>query len=98
MPPEKFKIFSALLLAKNSIALIEDFAAEAGLDPLALAVAWVARHKAITAPIISARNQAQLAPSLQAAEIDMNDQFYQVLCDLTPTPPPATDRGWPCIP
>ena len=76
----------------KAAARLQIIAAKAGFDPLALAVAWVARHKGVTAPIISARNQAQLAPSLQAAEIEINDQLYQVLCDLTPTPPPATDR------
>ena len=70
----------------EAAAKLKIIAAEAGLTPLALAVAWVARHKGITAPIISARNQAQLAPSLQATEIDMNDQLYQVLCDLAPHP------------
>ena len=76
----------------EAAAKLKIIAAEAGLDPLALAVAWVARHKGITAPIISARNQAQLAPSLKAADIDMDEQLYQALCALAPTPPLATDR------
>ena len=71
---------------------LQQIAAEAGFDPLALAVAWVARHKAITAPIISARNRAQLAPSLLAADLAMDEGVYQALCQLAPTPPPATDR------
>ncbi len=73
-------------------ARLQSIAADAGFNPLTLAVAWVARHKAITAPIISARNRAQLAPSLQSASIDIDEQLYQVLCALAPTPPPATDR------
>ena len=71
---------------------LQNIAADAGFNPLALAVAWVARHKGITAPIVSARNRAQLAPSLEAAKINIDDQLYQSLCSLTPTPPPATDR------
>ncbi len=71
---------------------LKAIASEAGLNPLSLAVAWVARHKAITAPIISARNRDQLAPSLLAADLQMDDAVYQALCQLAPTPPPATDR------
>lgn len=71
---------------------LKAIASEAGLNPLSLAVAWVARHKAITAPIISARNRDQLAPSLLAADLQMDDAIYQALCQLAPTPPPATDR------
>ena len=71
---------------------LQEIAEQAGLDPLSLAVAWVARHKAITAPIISARNRGQLAPSLRAADLVLEDEVYQALCRLAPTPPPATDR------
>lgn len=71
---------------------LQDIAAQAGLNPLALAVAWVARHQAITAPIISARNRVQLAPSLRAADLVMDEAVYQALCRLAPAPPPATDR------
>jgi len=71
---------------------LKAIASEAGLNPLSLAVAWVARHKAITAPIISARNRDQLAPSLLAADLQMDDAVYQALCQLARTPPPATDR------
>ena len=71
---------------------LQEIAEQAGLDPLSLAVAWVARHKAITAPIISARNRDQLAPSLRAADLALEDEVYQALCRLAPTPPPATDR------
>ena len=71
---------------------LQEIAAGAGQDPLALAVAWAARHKAITAPIISARNRTQLAPSLLAADLVMDEAVYQALCQLAPTPPPATDR------
>ena len=71
---------------------LQEIAAEAGVGPLALAVSWVARHKAITAPIISARNRVQLAPSLLAVDFEMDEALYQTLSQLAPTPPPATDR------
>ena len=58
---------------------LQEIAAQVGLDPLSLAVGWVARHKAITAPIISARNRDQLAPSLRAVDLALEDEIYQGL-------------------
>ncbi len=69
-----------------------DFARANGYNPVSLAVAWVAAHPAITAPIIGARNTAQLEDSLNATGIEMTDELYHQLAALTPTPPPATDR------
>ena len=75
--------------AANSLS---EIAAELGTNPAALAVAWVAKNPAITAPIISARNIEQLAPSLAAADITLDSDIYARLNALVPTPPPATDR------
>jgi len=68
------------------------FARDHGFDPAGLAVAWVASHPAVTAPIIGARNLAQLEGSLQSLEIDMTADLRQAVSDLSPEPPPATDR------
>jgi len=68
------------------------FAREHSVHPATLAVAWVARHPAITAPIIGARNLEQLEPSLAAGELDLDDDMYAELCALSPAPPSATDR------
>ena len=67
-------------------------AAEVGVSPITLAVAWVAYHPAITFPIISGRNPVQLAPSLAAVNYELDGALYARLSALTPTPPPATDR------
>lgn len=64
-----------------------------GIHPVTLAIAWVAAHPAITAPIIGARNLEQLTPALSALDIAMTPDLYAELCALTPTPPPATDRS-----
>ena len=69
-----------------------EFARTHGYNPVPLAVAWVAHHPAITAPIIGARTLDQLAGSLGALEIDMTADLYEAISDLAPTPPPATDR------
>jgi aryl-alcohol dehydrogenase-like predicted oxidoreductase len=68
------------------------FAEEHGYDPVALAVAWVAHHPAVTAPIIGARTLDQLEGSLGALDIDMTEDLRAEVSALSPTPPPATDR------
>jgi aryl-alcohol dehydrogenase-like predicted oxidoreductase len=70
-----------------------DFSHEHGFEPASLAVAWVAGHPAITAPIIGARNLAQLEGSLKALEIEMTPELRAEISALSPAPPPATDRN-----
>ena len=67
-------------------------AAERGLSPATLAVAWVMAHPAITAPIIGARNLEQLEASLAALDVDMTPEWYAEISALSATPPPAHDR------
>jgi aryl-alcohol dehydrogenase-like predicted oxidoreductase len=69
------------------------FAKERGFEPASLAVAWVASHPAVTAPIIGARNVVQLEGSLKAAEIKMTSELRAEISALSPEPPPATDRS-----
>ena len=66
---------------------------EAGVSPVSLAVAWVARHPAVTCPIIGARSVEQIEPVLKAPEIVLTAELYQRLSMLAPAPPSATDRG-----
>ncbi len=68
------------------------FAHEANVHPVSLAVAWVAGHPAVTAPIIGARSLEQLQPSLDALNIEMTEDLRAQISALTPAPPPATDR------
>jgi aryl-alcohol dehydrogenase-like predicted oxidoreductase len=65
---------------------------EVGISPVSLAVAWVARHPAVSCAIIGARSVAQIEPALIAPEIPMTDELYARLSALAPAPPPATDR------
>ena len=64
-----------------------------GVQPPALAVAWVMAHPAVTAPIIGARSLEQLAGSLAALDIAMTPELRAELSALSPEPPPATDRS-----
>jgi len=68
------------------------FSRERGFVPPALAVAWVASHPAVTAPIIGARNLEQLEGSLKSLEIEMDATLRNEISALSPEPPPATDR------
>jgi aryl-alcohol dehydrogenase-like predicted oxidoreductase len=68
------------------------FAAEAGLNPATLAVAWVMASPAVTAPIIGARNMSQLADSLAALDVVMTPELRAEVSALSATPAPATDR------
>ncbi|PEN14855.1 aldo/keto reductase [Longibacter salinarum] len=68
------------------------FARDNGFDPVSLAVAWVAHHPGVTAPIIGARNVDQLEGSLGALNINMTPELREEISELSPTPPPATDR------
>jgi aryl-alcohol dehydrogenase-like predicted oxidoreductase len=68
-------------------------AEERGLHSATLAVAWVMAHPAITAPIIGARNLAQLEASLAAADVPMTAEWYAEISALSIEPPPATDRS-----
>jgi aryl-alcohol dehydrogenase-like predicted oxidoreductase len=70
-----------------------ELARELGRHPAALAVAWVASHPAVTAPILGARNLEQLEPVLAAAEISLEPELRARISLLSATPPPATDRN-----
>jgi aryl-alcohol dehydrogenase-like predicted oxidoreductase len=68
------------------------FADDLGVHPVTLAVAWVARHPAVTCPILGARRAEQLEPSLAAASYVMPDEQWNQISALTAPVPPATDR------
>jgi aryl-alcohol dehydrogenase-like predicted oxidoreductase len=68
------------------------FCRERGLHPVSVAVAWVAAHPGVTAPIIGARNVEQLTASLGSVKIDMTPALRAEISTLSRTPPPANDR------
>lgn len=69
------------------------FARQNGRSPVALALAWVAAHPAVTAPIIGSRNLDQLKACLASIEIRLSEEEYAAISALSPTPAPATDRN-----
>lgn len=76
----------------EAAAALAGIGQELGVSPATLAVAWAARHPAVTGPILSARTVEQLQPSLAAIGYQMSDELYARITALTPTPAPATDR------
>jgi aryl-alcohol dehydrogenase-like predicted oxidoreductase len=68
------------------------YAAEAGVNPVTLAVSWCASHPAVTAPIVGASSLEQLLPSLAAAEHVMSAATRTEIAALSPEVPPAHDR------
>lgn len=68
-------------------------AAERGLHPATLAVAWVASNPMVTAPIIGARNLDQLEDSLAALDVEMTPEWRAEISALSYEPPVATDRS-----
>lgn len=72
---------------------LAELSAELGVHPATLAVAWVTGCPiARVMPLISARDAAQLAPSLAAADYRMTEEVRARLTALYPAPAPATDR------
>ena len=60
---------------------------------MSAAVAWVAAHPAVTAPIIGARSLTQLQASLDSLKIEMTPTLRDEMSALSRTPAPATDRS-----
>jgi aryl-alcohol dehydrogenase-like predicted oxidoreductase len=90
------KIYETRYKAPLNFEIADRFAAfarERGFDPAALAVAWAGSHPAVTAPIVGARNTAQLASLLASADIPMTPELRAEISALSPEPPPATDRN-----
>jgi aryl-alcohol dehydrogenase-like predicted oxidoreductase len=69
-----------------------EYSKKKGMHPMSLAVAWVAGHPAVTAPIIGARNLEQLKASLDSVKIEMTPELRAEVAALSRMPPPATDR------
>jgi aryl-alcohol dehydrogenase-like predicted oxidoreductase len=82
--------------AKANWQLAERWSAEAharDVHPVTLAIAWVASHPAVTAPLLGARTVEHLRPALAAADLTLSPEDRAALSRLSPAPAPATDRN-----
>jgi aryl-alcohol dehydrogenase-like predicted oxidoreductase len=64
---------------------------DAGIPLPQLAVAWVANHPAVTAPIIGPRTMEQLTSQLPAAEVWLDGDLLDRIDEVVP---PGTNFGW----
>lgn len=87
-----YKTRYAAHLEADRGAAFAAIAKEAGLHPVTLAIAWVARHPAVTAPLLGARSVTQLEPALAAADVTLDPEVVARVDALIPAPAPATDR------
>jgi aryl-alcohol dehydrogenase-like predicted oxidoreductase len=76
----------------DTAARFAAFCRSRGEHPMSVAVAWVAAHPAVTAPIIGARSVAQLQASLDSVKIEMTSALRAEIAALSRTPAPANDR------
>jgi aryl-alcohol dehydrogenase (NADP+) len=67
----------------NTVDAFVKLAAEAGLEPATLAVAWVLAHPAVTAPLVGASKPEQLKASIAAAELRLDPTLKAHLDELT---------------
>jgi aryl-alcohol dehydrogenase-like predicted oxidoreductase len=75
---------------------LAQLAEEAGLTLIELAIAFVLRHRAVTAPIIGPRTMEQLESQLPALDVQLDDELLDRIDEIVP---PGTnfkpmDAGW----
>jgi aryl-alcohol dehydrogenase-like predicted oxidoreductase len=67
-------------------------AAELGVRPATLAVAWAASRPAVSSVLLGARTVGQIDDTLAAADVSLPAEVRDRVSGLTPAPPIATDR------
>jgi aryl-alcohol dehydrogenase-like predicted oxidoreductase len=82
------------LEAADALGALAD---EAGMTLIEMALAFVMRHPAVTAPIIGPRTMDQLESQLPAADVSLSDEVLDKIDEIVP--PGVTvnhaDQGWP---
>jgi len=77
---------------RQTVRRFVDFCTQRGWTPATAAIAWVASHPAVTAPIIGARDLEQLEAALLAVDVSITAELRDEMSALSKTPPLATDR------
>jgi aryl-alcohol dehydrogenase-like predicted oxidoreductase len=75
------QLFSAAVSKVDELAKV---AANAGLSLVQLALAWLAQAPAVTSPIIGPRDRAQLAESLTAVGVKLDEATLSAVDDIVP--------------
>jgi len=71
---------------KSQVEAYEKWCGEVGEKPADVALAWLLRQPAVTAPIIGPRTMEQLTGSLRALELELDDATVQRLDEIWPGP------------
>ena len=66
-----------------------------GLEPAAVALAWVLRHPAVSSAIIGATSTAQIEQNLKALEIKLDDAEWREVETLASNAPPRPAKAAP---
>jgi len=69
----------------ESIRRFNQFAADRGLHPAQLAIAWVRHSPAVTAPIVGVSSADQLQATVAAFDVDLSDEEYAEVTGLFDT-------------
>ncbi|MFC7848867.1 aldo/keto reductase [Arthrobacter sp. NPDC057388] len=69
---------------RDQIMAYEDFAEELGHEPGDIALAWLLRQPAVTAPIVGPRTQEQLDAALRAVDVTLDDDALKRLDGIFP--------------
>jgi aryl-alcohol dehydrogenase-like predicted oxidoreductase len=80
-----FEMYHNRFISPRNFDILDRFLTEAkrrGVTPAQLALAWVAAHPVVTAPIVGARNVDQLKDSLQGLDIKLSDDDRQSIAKL----------------
>ena len=62
---------------------LERVAEDSSISLSKLAIAWILKNPAVTAPIVGASNAEQVEENCQLTEININDKIYQRMNDIT---------------
>lgn len=71
---------------RPAVEAYEAFCDELGERPAEVALAWLLRQPAVTAPIVGPRTMEQLDGSLRALEIELSDKDLARLDEIAPGP------------
>ena len=78
---------------REQIQAYEDFCAELGEEPAAVALAWLLHQPVVTAPIIGPRTMEQLtSASLRAVDLKLEDETLKKLDEIWPGYRPAPEH------
>ncbi|MDX6255229.1 MAG: hypothetical protein QOJ11_1563 [Frankiales bacterium] len=90
---EDYQRFVRPYLGEDSSRVVDALVTAAdglGVSPIAVALAWVRDRPGVVAPVVGARNPAQLAASLEAEDVELPDEIRAALDDVS-----EPDTGYP---